>query len=227
MKAILLAAGQGKRLGKYTQGKPKCLLSLGVETVLSREIRLLTEVGILPEDIYVLGGYKAELLRDAALNLIVNEDYHKFENSYSLGYALQHVPLDDVVIMDTDLCFDKELLADVLEDEHRNLVLSRISKDEDESTGILTNDDGRVEGIGKNYANTGYVYLSIFKVSRDVIPDFTKALLSEKNIHTWYTPAITDICHKYYFYNLVTEKKWHEIDFVEDYLATKALFGWD
>lgn len=227
MKAVLLAAGQGKRLGKYTHGNPKCLLQLGSETVLAREIRMIREAGIPLEDIYVLGGYKAELLRKIAPNLIVNEDYHRFENSYSLGYALQRVPLDDVIVMDADLCFDSELLLDVLKDEHKNLVLSRISKDENESTGVNTDVEGMVKGIGKNYYNTGYVYMSIFKVSRDVVPVLTEALMSEKNIHTWYTPAITDICERYSFYNLVTDKKWHEIDFIEDYIATKALFGWD
>lgn len=223
----MLAAGQGKRLGAYTQGKPKCLLPLGPETVLARELRLLNEAGILPTDIYVLGGYKAELLRDISPNLIVNEDYQKFENSYSLGYALQHVPLDDVVIMDTDLCFDRELLVDVLNNPHKNLVLSRKSEDENESTGILVDANGMVKGIGKNYQNTGYVYMSIFKVSREAVLDFTEALMSKKNINTWYTPAITDICNRYCFYNLVTDKKWHEIDFVEDYMATKTMFGWD
>lgn len=225
MKAILLAAGQGKRLGMYTNGQPKCMLRLGKETVIAREIRLLCEAGVVLDDIYVLGGYKAESLRDIAPHLIVNVDYAKFENSYSLGYAFQHVPCDDVLVMDTDLCFEVDILRQVLEDGHPNLVLSRKSEDESESTGVLTDNQGMVQGIGKNFRKTGYVYLSIFRVSRQVLPDFTSALLSEKNVHTWYTPAITDICKKYPFYNLVTDKKWHEIDFVEDYLATKIMFG--
>ncbi|MCI6086327.1 MAG: NTP transferase domain-containing protein [Selenomonas sp.] len=227
MKAILLAAGQGKRLGAYTNGKPKCLLPLGEDTILSRELKQLRSVGIVDDDIYVLGGYRAELLRPIVPNLIVNPDYDKYENSYSLGYALEHVPEDDVLILDTDLCFDESLLEDVIQDEHENLVLSRKSDDLDESTGIKVDGNGRVLAIGKGYPHTGYVYMSIFKVGRGAVADFREALLSEKNIHTWYTPAITDICQKHMFYNLVTDKKWHEIDFVEDYLETKKLFGWE
>lgn len=227
MKAILLAAGQGKRLGTYTNGKPKCLLPLGKETVLSRELRQLREAGIDDADIYVLGGYKAEELAPIAPHLLVNPDYDKYENSYSLGFALQHVPKDDVLILDTDLCFDGSLLSDMLHDARSNLVLSRTSEDLEESTGIQVDVDGRVRGIGKNYQHTGYVYMSIFKVGREAVDDFKAALLSEKNIHTWYTPAITDICQKHPFYNFVTTKAWHEIDFVEDYLETKQMFGWE
>lgn len=225
MKVILLAAGQGKRLGEYTHGKPKCLLPLGDETVLSRELRLLQIAGIDNENIYVLGGYKADMLKEIAPNLIINPDYDRYENSYSLGYALQRVPYDDVLVMDTDLCFEESLLSDVLADRHDNLVLSRLSEDMEESTGIDTDENGWVRGIGKNYHHTGYVYMSIFKVCKEALLDFTAALMDEKNIHTWYTPAITDICKRHLFFNLVTDKKWHEIDFIEDYLKTKSMFG--
>lgn len=88
MKAIILAAGKGSRLGKYTEGKPKCLLALGEESVLSREIRILQECGFKEEDIYVVGGYKYKLLEPIAPNLIYNSEYNTKDNSYSLGIAM-------------------------------------------------------------------------------------------------------------------------------------------
>lgn len=224
MKAIILAAGQGKRLGKYTEGKPKCLLPLGQETVLSREIRILQECGLKKENIYVVGGYCSELLEPIAPNLIYNSCYDTKDNSYSLGLALKTVFDDDVLILDADLCFDKEIILEIMSDKHENVLLSKRSTDLEESTGIVTEQSGRVIAIGKKYLNTGYVYISIFKVGKKAIPDFKKALLAEKSERTWYPLAITEICEKHLFYNLVTEQKWHEIDFVEDYLETLDMF---
>ena len=52
MKAVILAAGRGSRLGKYTDDKPKCLIEIGGETLLDRELRLLSELGIKAQDVF-------------------------------------------------------------------------------------------------------------------------------------------------------------------------------
>ena len=39
MKAMLLAAGRGKRMGTLTESYPKPLLSLGNETLIHRHLR--------------------------------------------------------------------------------------------------------------------------------------------------------------------------------------------
>lgn len=224
MKVIILAAGKGKRLGKYTDGKPKCLLPVGQESLLSREIRILQECGLAKEDIYVVGGYRSELLEPIAPNMIYNPYYNTKDNSYSLGLALKTVSDDDVLILDADLCFEKELILEIMDDIHENVLLSKRNEDLEESTGIVTEHSGRITAIGKQYLGTGYIYISIFKVGKDTIPDFREALLAEKSVKTWYPLAITEICEKHTFYNRVTEQRWHEIDFIEDYLETLEMF---
>lgn len=224
MKAIILAAGKGNRLRQYTKEKPKCLLMLGQESILSREIRILQECGLPKKNIYVVGGYRYELLKPMSPNLIYNPHYDTKDNSYSLGFALEKVFDDDILILDADLCFDKEVVLEIINDVHENVLLSKKSADLEESTGIVTEISGRVRAIGKQYLNTGYVYISIFKVGKNVIPDFRAELLTEKSVNTWYTFAITEICKKHPFYNHMTEKRWHEIDFVEDYVETLKMF---
>lgn len=224
MKAIILAAGKGSRLGKYTEGKPKCLLALGEESVLSREIRILQECGLKAGDIYVVGGYKYKLLEPIAPNLIYNSEYDTKDNSYSLGIAMEAVPKDDILILDADLCFEKELILEILNDPHENVLLSKEAADMKESTGIVAEESGRVKAIGKQYHNTGYVYISIFKIGKEVVSELMKILLSERSEHTWYTYAITEMCGENAFYNKVTKQKWHEIDFIEDYIETLEMF---
>ncbi|MBR4026049.1 MAG: phosphocholine cytidylyltransferase family protein [Lachnospiraceae bacterium] len=223
MKVIILAAGQGKRLETYTQGKPKCLLKLGNETILEREIRLLKECGFTDMDIYIVGGYQYHLLEPYAKNLIINDKYNIKDNSYSLGLALEIIN-DDILVLDADLCFDVNIIKEILIHKEKNVLLSKKSNDLLESTGIVTTELERVLKVGKEYKNTGYIYISIFKMEKERISEFRKLLLNEKNEVTWYTRAITELCEKYKFYNCVTESLWSEIDFVEDYIETLQLF---
>ena len=225
MKAVILAAGKGSRLSGYTKGKPKCLLALGKETVLQRELRILQTCGICRQDIYVVGGYRYECLQDLVPNLIVNDDYDQKDNSYSLGLALTKLPDDDVLVLDADLCFEEEIIYEILSDTHNNVLLSKRSKDTQESTGIVTTPDGKVSAIGKQYTDTGYVYLSIFKIDKRIIPILQSALLDEDSVNTWYTAAVTRLCADYDFYNHVTDAKWHEMDDKDDYLETIQMFG--
>lgn len=227
MKAVILAAGIGSRLKELTKGRPKCLLEVGGETLLAREIRLLLDVGLSSEDIYVVAGYRAEQLKNIAPNIVYNAEYQTKDNSYSLRLALQSIPEDDVLVLDSDLFFEREILIEILEDPHANVLLSKRSSDLEESTGIVTADSGRVLAIGKNYKNTGYVYISIFKVSKNTIPILRMKLSEETAEKTWYTLAISNICKDHFFFNRVTKQKWHEIDFKDDYYQTIQLFGLD
>lgn len=222
MKAVILAAGQGKRLFDYTKGEPKCLLQFGNESILSRQIRLLQEVGLLSKDIFVVGGYQHEKLKKMAPNLIVNPLYAVKENAYSLGVALQQANDDDVLILDGDLCFEADLLKEIIEEQNSNVLMCKDSVDLNESTGIIV-ENGRVRAIGKQYKNTGLVYISIFKVAKVNIPVFRKALFQFAN--TWYTLAITKICDSVFFVPKVTKQKWHEVDFPEDYKESLQMFG--
>ena len=46
MRALMLAAGMGKRLGKYTAGNTKCMLKVGDKTLIERASEALYEAGI-------------------------------------------------------------------------------------------------------------------------------------------------------------------------------------
>ena len=60
MKAVILAAGVGRRLQALTQNLPKCLIPIGGKTLLSRYLNNLEQVGISQVSIVV--GYKEELI---------------------------------------------------------------------------------------------------------------------------------------------------------------------
>ena len=62
MKAMLLAAGRGERMGELTSDRPKPLLSVGSETLIERHLRRLAEAGI--DEIVINLSYRGELLQE-------------------------------------------------------------------------------------------------------------------------------------------------------------------
>ena len=68
MKAIIMAAGIGKRLHALNLNKPKCLINIGGTTLIRRSVNLLASKGI--SDITVIVGYKSDLIRNELNNNI-------------------------------------------------------------------------------------------------------------------------------------------------------------
>ncbi len=80
MKAIILAAGVGSRLGAITSEKPKCMVRVGSKPILGHQITAYVRAGI--KDIIVVAGYKANAVREyckriksADIRIIENRDY--------------------------------------------------------------------------------------------------------------------------------------------------------
>lgn len=54
MKAIILAAGEARRLGPVAENKPKCLLKIGQKRIIDYQIQALVEAKI--EDLAIVVG---------------------------------------------------------------------------------------------------------------------------------------------------------------------------
>ena len=111
MRAIILAAGSGLRLGEYTQDIPKTLVDVNGKSILERQISLLKEYGI--NEIFVVTGYKREkyVLKD--IEYIFNPRYSETEQLASMMVARTKVS-DDVLIIFGDIIFDSQILQQIL-----------------------------------------------------------------------------------------------------------------
>ena len=105
MKAIIMAAGIGKRLHALNINKPKCLISIGNTTLIRRSVNLLVSKGI--SDITVIVGYKSDLIRNELNNNIAyfeNPDFHITNSIKSLWYAKDLLE-GDVLLLNGDLYY--------------------------------------------------------------------------------------------------------------------------
>lgn len=75
MRALILAAGRGQRLGALTEDKPKCLLRVGGRPLLDWQIAALQ--GARLRDIAVVRGYRGDLLDGRQVTFIENTAWRK------------------------------------------------------------------------------------------------------------------------------------------------------
>ena len=61
MRVIILAAGEGKRLGPLTKDKPKCLISLFGKSLLQHQLDIFESCNI--KDISIVTGYKNDMIK--------------------------------------------------------------------------------------------------------------------------------------------------------------------
>ena len=85
MKAIIVAAGPGKRLRPFTNDVPKCLLKIGDKTILQIIMEALRTNGV--DDIVVVKGYKREAINYPNVKYYYNPKYLETNILTSLFYA--------------------------------------------------------------------------------------------------------------------------------------------
>lgn len=116
MKAIILAAGQGIRLGTNFP-KPLCKITKG-KTILDFQVEKLSKkIGF--DNILITVGYKKELImrRIPDLIFVYNQKYQKTSTAKSLLLALKKIN-DDVICIDGDVYFDEKILDMLLKTKY-------------------------------------------------------------------------------------------------------------
>ena len=111
MRAIILAAGSGLRLGQHTKDIPKALLDINGKSILERQISLLRQHGI--NEIFVVTGYQREQHILKNIEYIFNSRYVETEQLASMMVARTKIS-DDVLVIFGDIVFDGQILQQIL-----------------------------------------------------------------------------------------------------------------
>jgi choline kinase len=117
LRAVILAAGFGSRLRPLTDNHPKCLTELFGRSLLARQREVLAGAGI--DEVTIVAGHLAEMLRLPGLDHVVNADYAR-TNMVSSLFAARHL-LDgtcDLIIVYGDIVFEPRVLASLIEARH-------------------------------------------------------------------------------------------------------------
>ncbi len=112
MKAIILAAGQGTRLKKYTENLPKGMLSFMGKTIIERQIELFRNCGI--NEIIIVRGYASDKIDYPNIKYYNNEKYAETNMVESLLTAKTEFD-DDIIVSYSDVLYEKNMLEQMME----------------------------------------------------------------------------------------------------------------
>lgn len=244
MQAIILAAGKGTRLGKYTVDNTKCMLEVNGEKLIDLSLKNLEEVGI-KKVILVVGYQKKNLIeylgkKKFGIEIIYvhNDDYDTTNNIYSLFLARKYLKEDDTLLLESDLIYDVEILKGIVADPRPSLAVV------DKYRPWM---DGTVMTLGKDSKITSFVPKKFFDYSR--IESYYKTVniykfSKEFSINTYvpfliaYSKALGN--NEYYEQVLrvilqlenqeleaypLNEERWYEIDDVQDKDNAELVFA--
>ena len=107
IKALIVAAGRGSRLGSITTETPKPLVKVNGEPLLKRSIEILSSFGV--DDITVVVGYKAELIKNSLpknIKYVTNPEYEYTNNLMSMYYGSKNVIGSNFLYLHSDIWYD-------------------------------------------------------------------------------------------------------------------------
>jgi len=165
MKCIIVAAGSSTRLRPLTNALPKCLLSIGGKTILTRAIENLFNANITK--IAVVVGFEAAKIRSflkqqfpfVKFRFILNPNFASTNNAYSLLLAGNFFlepksPTninDHLLVLDSDIIFHPGLLQKVVGLGEENMIAVRVKGAHDaEEVRVALDNFGNISEIGKD-----------------------------------------------------------------------------
>lgn len=183
MNAVILDAGEGKRLRPLTSLKPKCLLKLNDLTILEHQLMNLIKCGI--RNVVIVVGYRAGQIFegiknkdfDLEIEFIQNPIYYKTNTVYSLWLARERIR-DDFVYLNGDVVFHKEVLERLLKSDYDICIAveRKQASEEEVKVRLVSN---LVEAIGKDMepSKAHGEFIGIAKFSKR----FNKLFISKLN----------------------------------------------
>jgi choline kinase len=241
MKAVVLSAGQGKRLLPLTEKKPKCLLEVsGDEPILGLQLRALARAGV--ERAVVVVGFGAERVEawlaanpvpGIACETLFNPFFRSTDNLISCWIA-RGAMSDDFLLLNGDTLFEDAALERVLDSPPAPVTLAVDHKhayDEDDMK-VSLDESGRLLAVDKWLPPAMVGGESIGLLSfRESGPKLFAGALEEavrlpEALRQWYLSVVSRMAQTTAVETVsVRGLWWREIDSPEDLAEVRSALG--
>jgi histidinol-phosphate/aromatic aminotransferase/cobyric acid decarboxylase-like protein/choline kinase len=244
VQALILAAGTGSRLGKYTKENTKCMLEINGKTLIIQALDRLNSVGI--KKLILVVGYKKENLiqyigdkyKNITIEYVENPIYDKTNNIYSLYLAQDKLAQDDTILLESDLLFEETILKNLISDPRENLAVvdkyqiwmdgTSVRLDEDnEIIGFYGKRDFKFQDV-REYYKTVNIYKFSQSFSQNIYIPFLEAYMKAMGNNEYYETVIkviADLEGTGLKALRLNGEKWYEIDDAQDKANAEILFA--
>jgi phosphoenolpyruvate phosphomutase len=249
MRAIIISAGRGKRMGDLSDSLPKCLLEINGTTILRRQVDIFKACGI--EDIVVIKGYKKELVNYSDLRYRINNNYLANNILNSLFCASDDIE-GNCLITYGDILFRAQIVKSLISSRQDIVIVvdtnwkerytNRAGHPMSEAEKAVMDSSKKLVEIGKilsNKRDAKAEFIGMMKVSGSGASILKDAFQRAKNnfagkafqrAKTFEQAYLTDMLqelvdHKIDVFCLCIDGGWLEVDTPQDYVLAKELFA--
>ena len=243
MKALIIGAGQGRRLLPLTEEEPKALLNIGGKSLLEWQVSALIECGI--EDIVFLAGFNLpavdrslEQLRRrypaARFSRVYNPFYNLADNLATCWMARQEMT-GDFLLLNSDTLFSRPVLETLLASAPAPISLGVDHKDRYDDDDMKVQLDGtRLLDIGKKLPaervqgeSIGMLYFRGEGGARFVAA-LEDCMTKPEALRQWYLSVIAALAPQVHIQAVtISGNPWCEVDYPVDVQNAKRMVaGW-
>lgn len=227
MKAIILAAGVGKRFKEMTDHRPKCLIEIQGKTLLERTLSALGAAQV--DQAVIVIGYRGDMIQQTIgancggvqVRYVFNDRFEKGA-ILSLWSAREEFD-DDILIMDADVLFPVAMINRLIRSSQANCFLLDGSSENTGEEQMLLTRGGRVLNIVRGGSGDFDVIgesVGFLKVARDDAPllrSILDDLIAQGRDSIEHEEAFpTFMAQREIGFERVDDLPWTEIDFPED-----------
>ncbi len=240
MKAIILSAGQGSRLGHLVDDRPKCLIDFNGRTLLDRQLDALAANGV--DEAVVVTGFRDDQIEAAiaarnggpAVRTVFNPFYKVADNTGSLYMARDEL-VGDCLVWNGDTLVSDALMARVVANLQPGICVTIDRKDGyDDDDMKVVEEGGRLKQIGKRIAggvNAESIGLLAFRGggAERFRAAIEQAMRTAEGTTIWYLRVIHRLAQDGEIHVLdISGEEWGEVDFPPDVAAARVLCErWD
>ena len=245
MQALMLAAGMGKRLKKYTNDNTKCMLEVAGKKLIDRAIESILKAKI--KKFILVIGYKGQELKkyieekyinlDMEFVFIENTEYATTNNIYSLWLAKNEMSKDDTILLESDLIFEDRVISEMVKDKCKNLVAVAKYQEWMDGTVVLLENSEIKQMLSKKMMTSElisqyYKTVNIYKFSKEFFANvyipFLEAYQKAVGRNSYYESVLSCILNieniKLNAFDMSNDE-WYEIDDEQDLEIAEAKFS--
>jgi choline kinase len=237
MKAIIISAGQGRRLLPLTSDTPKCLLPvIDGRSILEVQLQTLAACGVT--DVSIMVGFGADQVEDAlrynspagmTTRACYNPFYASSDNLITVWLARSEMR-SEFLLLNGDTLFETAVLSRLLDSAERPLTLAINAKDEydDDDMKVSLDSEGRLRAVGKtlepSVVDGESIGLMLFRSegSKAFRAALDQAVRNPESAHSWYLSVINNMTeHLRIATTPIRGLWWGEVDSHEDLVSVR------
>ncbi len=235
MKAIILSAGQGRRLLPMTARTPKCALPIQGKTLIEWQLDALEASGI--DRITVVAGFGAEAVEtllarresSARIKVCYNPFFEVSDNLMSCWMAREEMT-SDFVLLNGDTLFEPAILKRLLASPGHPVTLATDRKSNYDADDMKVRISGeRLSRVGKDLSREQTdgesIGLMLFRGQGPALfkASLERAVRDPGSLRQWYLSIIDQIAQSGHVWTQsIAGLEWAEIDYPLDLLRASA-----